>query len=95
MSMFYNITSIVLGILLFLNLILSLQKIKSAMTRIVTIVTSIGLIGIGVGGFFIPNEFEYITILVMLVLSILYVIYVYVLIKKAKKTQQTEKKSSK
>lgn len=69
LNIFYNIFSIIIGIVLILFFVFNLRKNKLYMS-IVSIVHGIVFIIAGISGFFIPKEYGYITILWMLALCI-------------------------
>lgn len=69
LNIFYNIFSIIIGIVLILFFVFNLRKNKLYMS-IVSIIHGIVFIIAGIFGFFIPKEYGYITILWMLALCI-------------------------
>lgn len=93
--MLYNILSIIISVFLILNLILSFvhKKKESLIVVIINTLAAIGFLGMGIGGFFVPKKFEYITILVLLGLSVFYLVFFFIQSKKGKKPQETKKNS--
>lgn len=82
---FYNITSIVIGLLLIYFGIFSIIKKKKLLFGILTLVNSLFFIGFGIFGFFLPEEYEqysFIVILAMLAFSIIEIIVFILLYKK-------------
>lgn len=68
-NIFYNIFSIVIGIILILFFVFNLRKNKLYMS-IVSMIHGLIFIIAGISGFFISKEYGYITILWMLALCI-------------------------
>lgn len=94
--MFYNIAGIVLGVLLLLNSYIAFKISKEKISVLIIGLTfSLGLIGSGIGGFFISQNLSYVTILLLLVFSIGYLIFYYVVLKEKKKPQQGKVNSRK
>lgn len=88
-KMFYNIAGIVLGLLLLLNSYIAFRISKEKLSvLIIGIFFSLGLVGSGIGGFFMPENLSYIPILLLLVFSIGYLIFYYLVLKENKKSQQ-------
>lgn len=90
--MLYNILAIIIGIFLILNLIFSFVNSKKERFSIllINLITSLCFFGMGIGGFFVPKDYEYVTILVLLVLSVFYLMLFFVQSKKSKKSQETK-----
>ncbi len=91
--MFYTIVAIIIGLLIFINSIFLCIKKEKIVVLIYDIFCGIGLVTSGIGGFFIPKDMEYITILLLLCFSLAYLIFNFILLKKRKKTQTTEQNS--
>lgn len=90
-DMFYNITGIVLGIILFSNSIfLYKNKKEKIYILMVGIVLSLGLLGSGIGGFFMPQDLSYVTIILLLLFCVLYLVFYYVVLKERKDTKQAK-----
>ena len=83
-NIFYNIVSIVIGIILIVFGIVELiRKIKSI--GIISLIHGPLFVGLGIAGFFIPKEYEFITILGMLALAVT-MIFTLLLIHTTKKS---------
>ena len=91
--MFYTIVAIIIGLLIFINSIFLCIKKEKIVVLIYDIFFGIGLVTSGIGGFFIPKDMEYITILLLLCFSLAYLMFNFILLKKRKKTQTTEQNS--
>lgn len=91
--MFYTIVAIIIGLLIFINSIFLCIKKEKIVVLIYDIFCGIGLVTSGIGGFLIPKDMEYITILLLLCFSLAYLIFNFILLKKRKKTQATEQNS--
>ncbi|MGM9969626.1 MAG: hypothetical protein ACI35S_04425 [Anaeroplasma sp.] len=80
-NVFYNIVSIVIGLMLIMFSISVIKK-KKIKFGILTIIHAILFIFFGIGGFFLPEKYSFITILGMLALCILMAIFMLTLYKK-------------
>lgn len=92
--MFYNITALIIGILLF---VISYNFIKSENGKIMFIISifcGLGFIGSGVLGFLLSEELGYVAILVMLFFAFFYIIS-YIIFKKRLKSQASNNTISK
>lgn len=69
-NIFYNIVSIVVGVILIVFGILQIVKKKKLAIGIVAIVHSVLFIFLGISCFFLPDEYQFITILGMLAITI-------------------------
>jgi len=86
MNLFYNIASILVGILLIGFGIMTLIKKKKILFSILTFVHSALFIGFGILGFFLMNtEYEFMTILAMLAFTLTFLIVMLTLYKKEPK----------
>ena len=68
-ALFYNIVSIILGLLVIGFGIMKIKK-QPILLIIIAIAHGLGFLGFGIGGFFVPEKYEFITILGMLALTI-------------------------
>ena len=68
-NIFYNIVSIVIGVILIVFGIVKIIK-KPLSIGIISDVHGILFVGFGVYGFFIPKEYQFITILGMLAIAV-------------------------
>ncbi len=84
---FYNIFGIVLGLMLLYFGIVKLIKEKTKLFSILTIIHSGLFIFFGIFGFFLPKEYEFLTILALLAFSITMAIIMLTLYK-GKKTNK-------
>ena len=83
MNLFYNIASILVGVLLIAFGIFTLIKKKKILFCVLTFIHSALFIGFGILGFFLMNtEYEFITILAMLAFTITYLLVMLTLYKK-------------
>ncbi len=83
--MFYSIAGIVLGGLLLISSYLTYKGSKEKkLFLIISIFFSLGLIGSGVGGFFMPEKYEFVTIILLTVFSVGYLIFYYLILKERK-----------
>lgn len=83
-NIFYNSFSILLGILLLVFSILTIKNKKKVLFGIIAIIISVLYVTLGIGGFFLPKEYEFITVLGMLALCIIMLICLLTLYKKDK-----------
>lgn len=92
--MFYNLSAIVIGLLLFFSAY-SFYKAKTSNLMIVTsLICASGFLSSGIVGFMVPDNLSYIVILIMLVFSIIYLV-AYIIFKKRLKRQEVEKENGK
>ena len=82
-NIFYNIVSIVVGTILLAFFSYQIYKNKKLAFGILGIVLGILFIGLGVFGFFLPKDYEFITVLGMLALTVI-MILILLLSKKEK-----------
>ncbi len=68
-NIFYNIVSIAIGVILIVFGIVKIIK-KPMSIGIISIVHGLLFIGFGIYGFFIPKEYQFITILSMLAIAV-------------------------
>lgn len=68
-NLFYNIMSIIIGVILIFFSISNLKKSRVLLFAISLLHAGLFLLA-GIGGFFMPKEYQYITILAMLALCI-------------------------
>lgn len=87
-NLFYNTVSIIIGIILILFAVFNLKKSR-VLLFILTLIHSGLFLLAGVGGFFMPKEYQYITILAMLAFCITMAITL-LLIKKDTKTDKAK-----
>ena len=95
MTLFYNICSILVGLILifFASFTLVKTQFKKKLFSILTYVHAALFIGFGILGFFlVDTEYESITILAMLAFTITYLIIMLTLYKKETKNNKNEKK---
>ncbi|MDE7384396.1 MAG: hypothetical protein K2M84_01415, partial [Anaeroplasmataceae bacterium] len=59
------------------------------------LILAIGFIGTGIGGFFIPKDLDYITIVLLLIFAVLFLVQYYVFLKKNQTPQKHKVTSSK
>jgi len=83
-NIFYNIISIVIGIILIVFGIIELIRHNKSM-GIISLIHGILFIGFGTYGFFVPKEYEFITVLSMLALAVT-MIFALLLTKTIKKS---------
>ena len=91
-NIFYNSVSIILGLILLYFGIVNLMK-KTYVFSILTLIHYALFIFFGIGGFFLPDEYSYITILSLLALCITMAICIVTLNKKDDKKTKANKKS--
>lgn len=86
--MFYSIAGIVLGSLLLISSYLTYKGSKEKISfLIISVLFSLGLIGSGIGGFFMPEKYEFVTIILLTVFSVGYLIFYYLILKERKNSQ--------
>ena len=90
MNIFYDIVSIFVGILFVLFGIFQIKK-QSILFSVLVFIQSVGFLVAGIGGFFLPKAYEYITILAMLAFCITMGITLLLLYKKTEKTTSHKK----
>ncbi len=73
-NIFYCVASIIIGILLIIFAFLN-KKAKRVVFMIITLIHALLFIGFGIWGFFIPTQYESITILAILAFSITMIIF--------------------
>lgn len=90
-NIFYNIVSIVVGLILTYFGISNFKSSKKLFS-ILTFIHSVLFLGFGITGFFLPKEYQYITVLAMLAFCITMGITILVLKKPLeKKDKHTHK----
>ena len=68
-NIFYNIVSIIIGVILIgFGIVQIIKKVKAI--GIISIIHGLLFIGFGIFGFFLPKEYEFISILAMLALVV-------------------------
>lgn len=83
-KMIYNILGILIGVFVFINsILLAVSKKEKQFVCILNFILAIGFIGTGVGGFFIPEKFDYIPIILLLIFAVLFLVQYYVFLKKS------------
>ncbi len=82
-NIFYNIVSIIIGLILCCFGIMNIKKNKVVFS-ILTFIHSLLFLVAGIGGFFLPQKYQYITILAMLAFCITMAITILVLKKGTK-----------
>lgn len=87
-NIFYNIASILIGLVFIPYIILNVKKLKIYQTVVYSILGLLFLF-FGIFGFFLPQEYEYISILSMLAFSILGILF-YLLTNKKNKNKASE-----
>ena len=89
MNLFYNIASIIVGLLLIAFGIFTLLKKKKVLFCILTFIHSALFIGFGIFGFFLANtDYEMMSILSMLAFTITYLLVMLTLYKKEPKNKE-------
>lgn len=89
MNLFYNIASIIVGLLLIAFGIFTLLKKKKVLFCILTFIHSAFFIGFGIFGFFLANtDYEMMSILSMLAFTITYLLVMLTLYKKEPKNKE-------
>lgn len=87
-NIFYNIASILIGLIFIPYIILNVKKNKIYQTVVYSILSVLFLF-FGIYGFFLPKEYEYISILSMLAFSILGILF-YLLTNKKDKNKTSK-----
>lgn len=87
-NIFYNIASILIGLVFIPYIILNVKKNKIYQTVVYSILSVLFLF-FGIYGFFLPKEYEYISILAMLAFSILGILF-YLLTNKKDKNKTSK-----
>ena len=91
MNVFYDIASILIGIILAVFGTVTFVTKKKLLFFILSLVHSLLFIGFGILGFIMMNtEYEYITILSMLAFSITYIIVILLVYKKEPTKKENE-----
>jgi Ca2+/Na+ antiporter len=92
MNVFYNIVSILIGIIILVFSIITYVKKKKLLFLILSVIHSVLFVGFGILGFILMGtEYEYITILSMLAFCITYLIVLLVVYKKEPKENKDNK----
>lgn len=91
---FYNITAIVIGLLLAYYGVISIIKRKKILFGILTIITSLFFMGFGVGGFFFPEDHSFVVILSILAFTLIEIIF-FVLFNKKEDNKNVKPKKKK
>lgn len=87
-KMIYNILGILIGVFVLINsILLTLGKKEKQFVCIINFILALGFIGAGVGGFFIPEKLDYITITLLLIFAVLFLVQYYVFLKKSQTTK--------
>lgn len=87
--MFYCILGIIVGVLLLMHSLFLVFSIKSKIRVVlINILCALGLVGTGIGGFFIPKALDYITIILLLFFSITFLVLYSIFLKERKNSQQ-------
>ncbi len=89
MNIFYNVCSIVMGLILIFFGVSTLIKKKKILFSVLTFIHAALLIGFGILGFFLMDtQYEAMTILAMLAFAITYIICILTLYKKEPKAKE-------
>ncbi len=83
--LFYNIASISLGVIILIYNIISFARFKRVLVFLLGIMHSLLLLGGGITGFFIPEDYSYIIIIALLVIAISYILVLIFIDKKREK----------
>lgn len=70
---FYNIFGIIIGVVIVVYLLSNLKYNKKLFT-IISFILGVALIGIGIYGFFIPSNLDFIIIIILLALAVLLIL---------------------
>ncbi len=92
--MFYNLSAIVIGLLLIFSAYSFYKAKLSNLMIVVSLICSSGFLASGIVGFMVPDNLSYIVILIMLVFAIIYLVG-YIIFKKRLKHQEVEKVNGK
>lgn len=84
-NVFYNIVSILIGIIVLVFAILKIVKEKQILFPIICIIHAVLFIGFGIGGFFFPEGYDFIPILALLAFVITLIVFFLTIGKKKKK----------
>lgn len=94
--MLYNILGIIVGSLLLIHSLFLIFSVKPKKVAVALNLTcAAGLIGTGIGGFFIPKALDYIVIILLLFFSIIFLVVYSVFLKERKQPQRREVNSRK
>lgn len=74
-NVFYNIVSILIGIIVLVFAIIKIVKEKRILFPVICIIHSLLFIGFGVGGFFFPEKYDFIPILAILAFVITLIVF--------------------
>ncbi len=92
----YNILGILIGIFVLINSILLIAgKKEKQLVCIFNFALAIGFIATGICGFFIPENLDYITIILLLIFAVLFLVQYYLFLKKNQTSQKHKITSSK
>ncbi|MDE5715689.1 MAG: hypothetical protein K2I42_06100 [Anaeroplasmataceae bacterium] len=82
--MVYNILGIIIGLLVLINIIMTIvnRKKEKLYITIINIITALLFLATGISGFFIPEKYEYISFVLLLVLSVFYLSFFFIVSKK-------------
>ena len=83
-NVFYNIVSIVLGVIVLIFAITKIVKNKMVLFPVICIIHALLFIGFGIGGFFFPEGYDFIPILALLAFVITLIVFFLTLGKKEK-----------
>lgn len=94
--MFYSILGIGVGSLLLIHSLFLFFSVKpKILVSVVNLICALGLIGTGIGGFFVPKDLDYITIILLLVFSVVFLVLYSIFLNQRKNSQRREVNSSK
>lgn len=86
--MVYNILGCVIGVIAFINSgIIFYTKKEKLWISILNLICALGFIGTGIAGFFIPEKYSIIPIILLLVLAVVYLCLNMAGLKKGKTSQ--------
>ena len=83
-NIFYNVVSILIGLIVLSFGIIKIIKEKKLLFPIICMIHSVLFIGFGILGFFVPEEYSYIPILAILAFVITLIIFFLTIGKKEK-----------
>ena len=89
-NIFYNVSSLLLGIMIFFYGVMSYTKGKNVLILSLAILHSILLIASGIVGFIIPEDYSYIIIICMFTFTLSYIL-VLIFLDKNKLTKKESK----